>query len=1706
MKVKFFLAGILLCIIGSMNIDLYAQTCTGTGSINYQKWNNISGTSISNLTSNSNYPNSPSSSGTRTSFEMNSNAGSNFGIKMYGYLCPPTTGNYVFWIASDDSGELWLSTSSNPAARQRIAYHTGYTNSRQWTKYSTQKSATVSLVAGQVYYIDALMKEGSGSDNLAVGWSKPGQSTNSPSQVIPGSNLMTQYNPAPDTQAPTAPTNLVVSNLTETSLDLSWNASSDNVSVSGYDVFKNGIKINSTQVTSTSYPVNGLTSGTNYAFYIKANDAAGNSSGNSNTVNPTTLVPVTCPGTGTITYQQWNNIAGTTIANLTSSANFPNNPSSAGTLSKFETVTNTADNYGIKVCGYLCPPLTGSYTFWIASDDNGELWLSTTSSASNKIRIAYHTAWTNSQEWSKYSTQKSVAINMIAGQQYYIEALMKEGGGGDNLAVGWAKPGQSTSSPSEVIPGDRLLPLVTVIPDVLPPTSPTNLAVSNLTQSSLTLSWTGSTDNVGVAGYDVYQNGSKINGATIVGTSYNVNGLSAASNYAYYVLAKDAAGNTASSNTLNVTTPDTQAPTAPTNLTVSNLTQTSLTLSWTASTDNVGVVGYDVYQNGVKVNTSTISGTSQNISGLTVSTSYGLYVIAKDAAGNTSTSSTLNVVTPDTQAPSAPTNLAVTNLTQSSLTLSWTASTDNVGVAGYDVYQNGSKINGATIAGTNFNVSGLSAAINYAYYVKAKDAAGNSTNSTTLNVTTPDTQAPTAPTNLAATNLTQTSFMLSWTASTDNVGVIGYDVYQDGIKINGGSVVSTSYNISGLSLNTPYTYLVRAIDAATNMSAASSSLLVTTLAAPDTEAPTAPTNLAVTNLTQSSLTLSWTASTDNVGVAGYDVYQNGSKINGATIVGTSYNFSGLSATTNYAYYVKAKDAAGNSTNSSTLNVTTPDTQAPSAPTNLAYSSLTQASLTLTWTISTDNVGVTGYDVYRDGVKINGSNVMGSSYPVTGLSASTLYTFYVTSKDAAGNSTNSSNLNVTTPDTQAPSAPTNLAAANLTQSSLTLSWSASTDNVGVTGYDVYRNGVKINGSNIAVTSFNVTGLSASTSYAFYVVAKDAASNSTNSSTLNVTTPDTQSPTAPTNLASSAVTQTTLTLSWTASTDNVSVIGYDMYRNGIKINGSNITATSYIVTGLTAATSYSFYVIAKDAAGNTSLASTTLHVTTTTVALGTETFTQRTVIASQNMPHDLVYGPDNNLWYIERFAGTVSFVNIASGAKTTLLTLGSAMVLVGGQDGLFGLALHPQLLSGKPYVYIAYTYQSSSSTVRKTRIARYTYNSGNNTLGSAVTVLENIPGSNDHNAGRLAIGPDLKLYYSIGDMGAGQFDNTNRTQNAQNVNVYEGKILRLNTEQISGSWIPADNPFGNTNAVYSLGHRNPQGLVWGNVNGTDILYSDEHGPYSDDEVNLIEGGRNYGWPQVAGLCDGNYNGRTLGTFNIVSEQTNCANLNVKEPLKSLFPVGNPPSGGDNMTWPSTAPSGADFYGSNAIPGWQNSLLIAQLKRGAMLRYKLSNDGQSIISDTIHYFQGKGRFRDVVVSPDGLKIYLACDASGSTSGPTGGVTTTPANPGSILEFTYSPTSGLASSHRLTEFNKKYSVKDNSTDIYPNPASDYIVVYNYNDASDRTVEIFNLYGQLMKRERSLSTATKIETGDMQNGFYLLKVSDSKGRLIRSERVLIQR
>ena len=191
---------------------------------------------------------------------------------------------------------------------------------------------------------------------------------------------------------------------------------------------------------------------------------------------------------------------------------------------------------------------------------------------------------------------------------------------------------------------------------------------------------------------------------------------------------------------------------------------------------------------------------------------------------------------------------------------------------------------------------------------------------------------------------------------------------------------------------------------------------------------------------------------------------------------------------------------------------------------------------------------------------------------------------------------------TTVDTQAPTVPSALSVSTVTATSFTLNWTASTDNVAVASYDVFRDGVLV--GNTATTSLSITGLTQGTNYSMTVKAKDAAGNVSAASTpLGVVTSDTQAPSIPGGLSSSAITATTFTLSWTAATDNIGVASYDVFRGGVLIGNS--TTTSFAVTGLIASTAYAMTVKAKDAAGNISVASTVLNVTTLASSGGTGT---------------------------------------------------------------------------------------------------------------------------------------------------------------------------------------------------------------------------------------------------------------------------------------------------------------------------------------------------------------------------------------------------------------------------------------------------------------------------------------------------------------------
>jgi chitodextrinase len=353
---------------------------------------------------------------------------------------------------------------------------------------------------------------------------------------------------------------------------------------------------------------------------------------------------------------------------------------------------------------------------------------------------------------------------------------------------------------------------------------------------------------------------------------------------------------------------DTQAPSAPINVSVAGVTTTSLSLSWSASTDNVGVAGYDLYLNGSKVATTTA--TSYSFAGLVCGTSYTLAVDAYDAAGNRSLEASVAASTgacPDTQAPSAPSNLSLGAASTTSLSVSWSAGSDNVGVAGYDLFLNGSKL--GTTSGTSYSFSGLACGSSYTLAVDAYDAAGNRSPQASVMASTtscPDTVAPTTPGPLLETAAGASSVSLSWAPSLDNVGVVGYGVYVNGSRV--GTTSFTSYTITNLGCGKSYTLAVDAYDAAGNRSP-QASVLASTSACPDTQAPSAPSNLSLGGASTSSLPLSWSASTDNVGVAGYELFLNGSKL--GTTGATSYTFSGLACGSSYTLAVDAYDAAGN---------------------------------------------------------------------------------------------------------------------------------------------------------------------------------------------------------------------------------------------------------------------------------------------------------------------------------------------------------------------------------------------------------------------------------------------------------------------------------------------------------------------------------------------------------------------------------------------------------------------------------------------------------------------------------------------------------------------------------------------------------------------------------------------------------------------------
>ncbi len=422
----------------------------------------------------------------------------------------------------------------------------------------------------------------------------------------------------------------------------------------------------------------------------------------------------------------------------------------------------------------------------------------------------------------------------------------------------------------------------------------------------------------------------------------------------------------------------------------------------------------------------------------------------------------------------------------------------------------------------------------------------------------------------------------------------------------------------------------------------------------------------------------------------------------------------------------------------------------------------------------------------------------------------------------------------------------------------------------------------------------------------------------------------------------------------------------------------------------------------------------HTTTATTSL-----TARVLKDSLFIPWEILYGPDDHIWFTQK-NGYICRID-TSGLHTDTL-YHEAMVYAHREAGMLGMALHPSFAT-QPYVYVAFTYQNAMGAIRE-RIQRLTYSSATNTLSSPMVLLDSIRGNVYHNGCRLLVVED-KLFITLGE--------ATDTSLAQNMSTVNGKILRLNLD----GTIPADNPIPGS-PIWSVGHRNPQGLTYANGR----LYSSEHGPDTDDEVNIIMKGRNYGWPRVHGYCDEAW------------ETAFCSTANVAEPIQAWTPT--------------IAVCGIEYYDNPHFPTLQNSLLMTTLKDRHLYRLALNSTYDAITSVSLVDDVNFGRLRDICVAPNG-RIYLSTSNSN------------PDNTGPQVD-------------RIIELSNPEAGGSTSVSVYPSPAHDFIYVSVPVAYTTLQYTIFDMAGRVAARGSMPALRPRLTIADLATGLYRAVFTTDRG------------
>jgi chitodextrinase len=782
------------------------------------------------------------------------------------------------------------------------------------------------------------------------------------------SSVEAQTKACPDTQPPSAPQNLAASGATQTSISVSWSASTDDIGVTGYDVYRNGIKVDST--SATSYTFGGLSCGTSYALAVEAHDAAGKrSAASAITASTAACPPPSCP-TGEYTAQYFGNMT----------------LSGAPVLQRCEAAIN--HDWGSGSPGASVPPdrfstrwtreasfTAGTYQFTATADDGIRIWVDGTSLIDS---------------WKDQAPTTYQATRILTAGEHVVKVEYYENGGGAVARVSWqpvqlplpggnvVQPGQSwdaacdAAQPGAVLeaaPGNHGSQAVTC--------AKAAPGVTFRAQSGATMHQFTVRSSTNLTFRDIDSNRFSIDDA-----NQNIS-----------IIGGDV-GPTLSSNATGQQQPSVGATSTPSQNVriegvrfhdhdqadgrhteclqiggVSGLTISRSTFRDCAGTASLMVGRYAeaVPSRDVVIENNFFYGndgaSSEPLGNLQYARSEpGLIIRYNTFVGSSGYSVFAFFDHRPALTPSARIYGNVSNSPGHSQPDGY-GPCDKLAVYHHNVWRGAScsptdlNADPKLVSLTDLHVQAGSPAIDRgdpADYpavdidgdVRPAGGAPDAGADETTAVPAPppgDATPPTQPTGLTVQTRTATSLSLTWAASSDNVAVAGYGVYLNGTRVQTPSQPGAT--VTGLTCGSAYTVQVDAYDAAGNRSTRAE-LPATTSACPDTQPPSVPANLQATSRTATSIVLAWSPSSDSVGVVGYDVYRGGAKVDSTSA--TTYTFGGLSCGTSYTLAVEARDAAGNRSAASAITASTAACPPPSCPTG-QYAAQYYGNVTLSGT-------------------------------------------------------------------------------------------------------------------------------------------------------------------------------------------------------------------------------------------------------------------------------------------------------------------------------------------------------------------------------------------------------------------------------------------------------------------------------------------------------------------------------------------------------------------------------------------------------------------------------------------------------------------------------------------------------------------------------------------------------------------------------------